>query len=147
MSKVIIVIIVVIIVAGLGYWIYQAVSTPKEETRFGTIEGSLSYPSEFIPPDMKVCAENVETEELYCTEEHIKDSKYTYGEGYKVEVPAGNYYVSATTEMIKGYKAYYSEFVTCGFNPDCLSHEPVLVTVEAGQTITSIDPQDWYKTF
>jgi len=31
------------------------------EPRPGFIEGSLSYPSDFIPPDMTVCAENLAT--------------------------------------------------------------------------------------
>lgn len=119
--------------------------TKKEEARKGTIEGSLSYPSESIPEDMKVCAEDIVTTKQYCTDTQIPDQKYTYGEGYKIEVPASSYYVFATTKIMGDYKAYYSEFVTCGLSVDCLSHQPIKVTVEAGQTTSNIDPQDWYK--
>lgn len=143
MSKVTILIIVIIIVVGLSYWVYWPI--PKKEIRFGTIEGSLSYPSDFIPPDMKVCAENIITKELHCIDEHIKDSKYTYGEGYKIEVPVGDYYVYATISRWVDYKAYYSEFVTCGLEVGCPSHDPIKVSVKIGQAIENIDPQDWYK--
>jgi len=111
----------------------------------GFIEGSLSNPSEFIPENMVICAENTATKKLYCTEEHLKDKKYTYGIGYKIEVPAGDYFIYAYLPEDKDYKAYYSEFVTCGFEVSCPSHEPIKVTVEINQTESNIDPQDWYN--
>lgn len=120
---------------------------PEEtiEESTGFIEGSLSNPSEFIPEDMVICAENTDTKKLYCTEEHIKDDKYTYKIGYKIEVPAGDYFVYAYLPEDKDYKAYYSEFVTCGFSVNCPSHKPIKVTVQANQTESNIDPQDWYN--
>jgi len=141
----ILVLVILVALAGGGIFAWQYLEIPKGE-KIGVIEGSLSYPSDFIPSDMKVCAENVATNKEYCTETHIKDSKYTYGEGYKIEVPPGSYYVFAATQRIPDYKAYYSEFVTCGLNVDCPSHKPIVVIVESGKTITFIDPHDWYKT-
>jgi len=44
-----------------------------------------------------------------------------------------------------GYKAYYSEFVTCGLSVDCASHEPIIVEVKSGQTTDGVNPQDWYN--
>ena len=111
----------------------------------GIIEGSLSYPGEEIPPDMRVCAENLLTKQQYCTEKHIKDKRYRYGLGYQIEVPAGRYHVFATTANLKGHKAYYSEFVRCGLRVDCASHDPIVVTVAGGQSVVAIDPHDWYK--
>ncbi len=116
----------------------------------GTIEGSLNYPSEFIPP-LEVCAENISTKEEFCSYERIGDEKYMYGIGYKLEVPEGDYQVFARLyqpeenmdEMI-GYKAYYSEFVTCGLEYDCPSHNPNVVKVTSGETVSDIDPHDWY---
>jgi hypothetical protein len=64
-----------------------------------------------------------------------------------MRVPVGNYYVYAMTNLVKGredYKAYYSEFVICGLNVNCESHEPIIVTVTAGETTSKIDPSDWY---
>lgn len=34
--------------------------------------------------------------------------------------------------------------VTCGYKVECPSHERIKVTVRAGQTLTKIDPGDWY---
>lgn len=116
----------------------------------GAIEGSLNYPSEFIPP-LEVCAENIGTGEEFCTYESIEDAKYVYGFGYKIEAPAGDYQVFARLSEpeeeaggFKDYKAYYSEFVTCGLEYDCPSHNPLTVEIKAGETVSGIDPHDWY---
>lgn len=112
----------------------------------GTIEGSLSFPSEGIPQDLQVCAETLMGVQFECTSTHIQDSKYTYGSGYKLELPPGKYYVYAQVPSFNsGYKAYYNEFVTCGLSVECQSHEPIEVNVSAGETVTGVDPQDWYN--
>ncbi len=115
------------------------------EGETGIIEGSLSYPGEEIPGEMRVCAEDLITKEQYCTGKHIKGKQYRYGLGYQIEVPAGRYHVFATTASLKGHKAYYSEFVRCGLRVDCASHDPIVVTVVRGHTVVGIDPHDWYK--
>lgn len=120
------------------------VASPTPASKNGTIEGSLSFPGEGIPEDMEICAENQDTKEVYCADKHIQDPKYTYGVGYTLDVPAGIYLVYAL-DPYKDYKAYYSEFVTCGLSVDCPSHEPILVEVKVGETISEVDPQDWYK--
>ncbi|KKS76517.1 MAG: hypothetical protein UV49_C0011G0020 [candidate division WWE3 bacterium GW2011_GWA2_42_9] len=97
------------------------------ERQTGVITGSLGYPSEMIPVTMEICAIDILFPGIYCTDEHLQDSSFTYGVGYRLEVPASDYYVfaqvpnqpDATGET---YKAYYSEFVTCGCykNPNSL---------------------------
>lgn len=113
------------------------------QTATGTITGSISFPSEVIPP-MEVCAEDIATKEQICSDQMLKDPKYQYGVGYEITVPAGEYHVFATLPN-DPYQAYYNEFVKCGLKATCTSHEPVSVKVSAGQTITNIDPQDWYN--
>lgn len=110
----------------------------------GTIEGSLSYPSEGIPQSMIVCAENESLKDPICTSEKIKDAKYTYGTGYKLQVPEGKYFVYAKLPE-NSYSAYYSEFVTCGLLASCKDHTPIEVIVRGNQVTTEVDPQDWYN--
>jgi hypothetical protein len=119
----------------------------------GVIEGSLSYPSEFIPPDMTICAENQATKQIFSTNRHLKSKKYMYKVGYQLTVPPGDYHVYAFLPdparygagYSKDYRAYYSEFVKCGMTENCPSHAPILVRVKDGETVRGIDPMDWYK--
>lgn len=164
----VVVIIALIIVAAGGYFlgtkslslnktdqVTQSTITPEPtqtptptttQQQTGIIEGSLSFPSEGIPQDLKVCAETLMGVQFECTSTHIKDSKYTYGEGYKLELPPGKYYVYAQVPSFNSdYKAYYSEFVACGLSINCPSHKPIEVEVSAGATLTGIDPHDWYN--
>ncbi len=168
MKKGIIIIVGAVLIIGLGvgaYWlgtqqkappamspapisspspIPTIVPSPTPAPQTGTIEGSMSFPGEGIPEYIEVCAENQSTKEVFCTSEHIQNPKYTYGIGYMLDVPAGTYLVYAL-DPNRNYKAYYSEFVTCGLSVDCVSHEPILVEVKVGQTTSEVDPQDWYK--
>jgi hypothetical protein len=119
----------------------------------GVIQGSLSYPSEFIPPDMTICAENQTTKQIVSTNRHVKSKKYTYKVGYQLTVPPGDYHVYAYlldparygAGYSKDYRAYYSEFVKCGMTENCPSHAPILVRVKSGETVRGVDPMDWYK--
>lgn len=118
--------------------------TGIQESKTGIIEGSLSYPSEGIPKNLTVCAQNSQSEEVTCTDKQIKDPKYTYGVGFILEVSVGTYLVYA---ILPGneYRAYYSEFVTCGLSVNCPSHKPIEVKVNPSQTTGGVDPHDWYN--
>jgi hypothetical protein len=121
------------------------------EPKPGVIEGSLSYPSEFIPDDMTICAENLATQKIYCTSKHLQGKKYQYKMGYKLEAPPGDYHVFAQlpdparygADYAKDYRAYYSEFVKCGMSVNCKDHTPIVVTVKSGATTSGVDPWDW----
>jgi hypothetical protein len=123
------------------------------EPKPGVIEGSLSYPSDFIPPDMTICAENLATKQIYSTSQHLQGKKYTYKVGYKLTVPPGEYHVFAQlpdpakygADYPKDYRAYYSSFVKCGMRVNCLDHTPIVVKVKSGETASGIDPMDWYQ--
>ncbi|PIS08801.1 hypothetical protein COT75_04965 [Candidatus Beckwithbacteria bacterium CG10_big_fil_rev_8_21_14_0_10_34_10] len=117
------------------------------EQENGFIEGSLSYPSEGFPTDLVICAQNIVTQDLSCTADFIKDSKYTYGLGYILKVEAGKYYIYARSPSFGNdpdYKAYFSKFVLCGLKYSCHSHEPILVIVKKQETYKNADPGDWY---
>ena len=152
--------IIVLVITALaigGVYLSQQGETPpadnggeeKPAPTTGTIEGSLSFPSEGIPSELTVCAEDTSTKKKYCTKKHLQNEKYTYKVGYKIKAPAGKYLVfaylpSGSDGYPADYRAYYNEFVTCGLSVDCASHKPIVVTVKAGKTTSDIDPQDWY---
>ena len=105
----------------------------------GKITGSLSYPSDYIPDDMQVCAEDTTSKEVTCKGGFKDDS-------FEMELPAGTYHVWARTdEAAAGYRAYYNEAVKCGLDISCKDRTAIDVEVKPGQTIAKIDPADWYN--
>lgn len=117
---------------------YDLLAAPK-----GYFEGSLSYPSEGIPAEMMVCADNIELAETFCTYSRINNSKYMYGVGYKLPVKPGTYNVYAWYNGITGI---YSKYVTCGMSANCSDHTSIPVDISSGQTVKDIDPADWYHS-
>ena len=104
----------------------------------GKIAGSLSYPSDYIPADMQVCAEETSSKEVTC-KGGFKQSDY------ELELPAGTYQVYARTDDYgSGYRAYYNEAVKCGLDISCKDRTVIDVVVEGGATVGDIDPADWY---
>src|SRR5262245_12225268 len=71
-------------------------SAEQGATKTGTLSGSLTYPAESIPADMKVYAVNLKTNKIYATGKHLKGSQFQSGVGYRLDVPAGAYYVYGT---------------------------------------------------
>ncbi len=152
---IIIFLLAVLILGGVIFYSYSNKAEPEDSQQDeklqepqipvnqGMIQGSLGYPSEGIPSDMFVCAENISSKKKYCSNNQIKDQKYKYGKGYQLLVPAGEYYVFAKTEGID-YYAYYSEFVKCGLLTECDSHKPIKVNVQNEKLTDGIDPIDWY---
>jgi hypothetical protein len=113
----------------------------------GTITGALSFPSEGLPKDMKVCAENQATKTETCTTEKMVVNTPQPHTAYSLSVPTGKYLVYAIVPSFNlKYRAYYSAFVTCGLKYECKDHAPLVVDVKAGQTVSGVDPQDWYNT-
>lgn len=114
----------------------------------GFIEGSLTYPSDFIPESLTIFATNLETNITYNTSTHITDSKYHYGKGFKFEVPVGNYFVYGTVDDLD-FGAYYDEAINCMIvknsnNCDQSDRTRIPVTVTDGQTSSGVVVGDWY---
>lgn len=116
----------------------RAEALPQQNQGNGYISGAFSYPSNYLPSDIRSCAENVATRKVYCS------SRQSSGGRYRIEAPAGTYHVYAETRDAPGDKAYYTRAVTCGLTADCTSHEKIAVSVRAGATVSGVDPQDWY---
>jgi hypothetical protein len=111
----------------------------------GYIEGPVSYPSEGIPPDIRVCAVNLVTSRESCTKKLTRSGRFRSGQGYRIAVPPGNYQVYAIAPSFDpGYQAFYSAFVVCGYRTTCADHSPITITVRSGQTRSGIEPGDFY---
>lgn len=163
------IILLVIIIALLGFiaWNFvqqsngksddsSAVSTsstksasPSPSTKtveYGTIKGKASYPSDHLPEDEVVCAENI-------TDKTAKPVCVNVGKtqtiNYELKVPVGDYYVYSETNgfMNKMQRAYYNEYVKCGLEyscPDSGHTQYIKVSVAKDAIVTGIDPGDWY---
>jgi len=109
---------------------------PATET-LGTITGSLSYPSEGIPP-LKVVAFDMGSEEAVAFVE-TKAGQSTYS----LMVPDGAYYIVAYT-LDGEHAGGYSTAVMCGLADYCTDHVLFPVVMVYGETVEDIDPGDWY---
>lgn len=123
----------------------------------GKITGKLTYPSDYIPPNMILCvASGAQT---FCSNEkraRLTAAKISFNlnhraASYQISLPAGTYFLyaafpkgKAPTPDMEGLKAYYNEFVRCGMNADCPSKKPIAVKVKAGQIVRNIMIGDWY---
>lgn len=118
----------------------------------GIIQGELSFPSDYLP-GQKVCAKNLDTQKVSCIETRQSQQRYS------LEVSSGSYhvYAQACTQSYResivcrdGYlerRALYNEYARCGINAQCAQssrREPLVVRVNAGKTVSNINPQDWY---
>ena len=114
-----------------------------EEAGTGTITGALSYPSEFIPAQRVVAFDITDIARYYSVE-------MPEGGTYSIEVPAGTYVVLSylidpvSLGVAPDLFAAYSKAVPCGLTVDCTDHGLAPVSVEAGETLTDINPGDWY---
>lgn len=110
-------------------------ATPTAQ--FGSISGSLSYPSEGIPP-LRVIAFNLTTRQPYPIETAANQMSY------RIEnLPPGLYHVVAYI-LDAGLAGGYTHAVRCGLAANCTDHNLVDITVEAGQEVVNVNPNDWY---
>ncbi len=124
---------IALLLLGLG-----SVAAPRPSR----IEGHVHYPACFPPSDLAVCAATTDGTTERCTS---RFSMTELGIHYRLEVPAGTYLVYATSETyFPGYRAHFSRAVVCGLSTECRDHAPIPVTVEPGQTVRHIDPDDWF---
>lgn len=113
----------------------------------GSISGTLSYPSEFIPP-LRVVAFRVENGTW--TKQYTYVNTNLNAGDYQIDgLEAGFYWITAYTipngegapsDLAGGY----SQAVLCGLSVDCTDHSLVAVEVKSGQVTSGVDPGDWY---
>lgn len=112
------------------------VETPVPAT--GSVSGSLSYPSEFIPA-MQIVFFNVNDPSQWWYLSTAENTSVYQFDG----LPAGTYYVVA---YVAGgdYGGGYTQAVPCGISVNCNDHSLIPVVVTGGQVTVGVDPQDWY---
>ncbi len=114
----------------------QGVEVPAPST--GSIAGSLSYPSEFIPA-LQIVAFNVnDTNQWFSLSTAENTNTYQFD-----GLPAGAYIVVA---YVNGgdYGGGYTQAVPCGLRVECTDHNLIPVMVSGGKVTEGIDPGDWY---
>ncbi|MCX8061012.1 MAG: hypothetical protein N3D16_00360 [Anaerolineales bacterium] len=125
------------LVESMRQTLEAAQPTTPSAPQFGSIRGSLSYPSEFIPP-LRVVAINVATQETFFVDTAENQTSYQID-----NLPPGEYYVIAYTQdgLLTGG---YTQMVPCGLSAECTDHSLIPVAVQAGEVTSGIDPADWY---
>ena len=118
--------------------------TYTSEPATGTISGSLSYPSEFIPALRIVAFEvvnNSMTGTWYSVDTELNQFTYQMD-----NLPAGQYYVVAYMQEAgeNALRAGYTQYVLCGLSVDCTDHSLIAVEVMTGAVTAGVDPGDWY---
>jgi hypothetical protein len=103
----------------------------------GSITGSLSYPSEFIPP-LRVFAFQVGSDEYFFVDTSENQTSYQID-----NLPAGYYQIVAYTQDGK-LASGYTQAVPCGLTVGCTDHSLIDVPVNSGQAVTGVNPSDWY---
>lgn len=123
----------------------------------GRVTGKLTYPSDYIPPEMILCV--TKSGQTFCSNERarLKQAGISFrlnhrAASYEISLPAGTYYIYATfprgkapTRDMEGLKAYYNDFIKCGMNVNCTSKKLIAVKVNSGRTVRGITIGDWYQ--
>lgn len=115
----------------------QVAETVAPAASTGSIAGTLSYPSEFIPP-LRVAAFQVGSSQYYYVDTLENQGTYQID-----NLPAATYHVVAYTmggELAGGY----TQAVPCGLSVDCNDHSLIDVNVTGGQVSAGVNPADWY---
>ncbi len=112
-------------------------------TNLGTLTGQISYPSHFLP-SQRVVAFNIEDSQVYYAVDVLE------GSTYELDVLPGTYVLLSyvldpeSLSAPPGLGAAYTKAVVCGLEVGCDDHGLLPVTVGEGETVSGIDPADWY---
>lgn len=110
-----------------------ATATPEP----GSISGTLSYPSSFIPP-LRVVAFQVNGFNYRYVDTMQNQTTYQI-----TGLAPGLYHVVAYI-MDGTYAGGYTQMVPCGLQASCTDHSLIAVEVKSGQDTPNINPGDWY---
>ena len=103
----------------------------------GRITGTLSYPSEYLPP-MRVCAFELAEGTPYCVRTGKDQARYQLD-----GVPPGDYLVLAFPQEADALPGGYTGCAR-DLSAACRDHDLQPIIVAAGQTTADINPADYY---
>lgn len=103
----------------------------------GRISGTLSYPSEFIPP-LRVVAFNLTTHRFVWVDTQRDQATYQIS-----NLTPGTYHVVAYFREA-GAAGGYSIARNCDLSSPCADHALIPIEVKVNSHITGVDPADWY---
>jgi hypothetical protein len=123
-------------------WIFEnsgfpSMPGPASAEGTGSISGSLSYPSEYIPAQ-RVFAFQVGSENYFYVDTAENQTSYQID-----NLPTG-YYTVVAYRLDGNLAGGYTQAVPCGLTVSCTNHDLLEVPVNIGQVVTGIDPADWY---
>ena len=109
---------------------------PASTEGTGSISGSLSYPSEYIPAQ-RVFAFQVGSENYFYVD--TAENQTTY----KIDNLPTGYYTVVAYRMDGRLAGGYTHAVPCGLSVDCTDQSLIEVPVNIGEVVTGVDPADW----
>ncbi len=122
---------------------WMAANTPQEpdtpELAFGSVTGSVCFPSESIP-EMTLYFQEVNSGDLAYQNHPQNQSSYTLS-----GLTPGSYIAFAYLIDSPDMGGSYSQAVICGLNVDCIDHSPVEFEVKPGEETSGVDICDWYS--
>ncbi|MBI4022675.1 hypothetical protein HY375_00725 [Candidatus Berkelbacteria bacterium] len=131
------------------FWLFAGTSDPKAEPEptqspvddgqtsgSGVITGSIEPTQGASTIHETVCAQATLGTEPICTTSDTDAS-------FSLSVPAGQYLVYAFAEAAPGTLAYYTLAAQCQPDAPCVeNHQPIVVTVQAGEVVEGVTPTD-----
>jgi hypothetical protein len=124
---------------------WMAENAPQEpdipELDFGSITGSVCFPSESIP-EMTLYFQEVNRADLIYQNHPQNQSSYTIS-----GISPGSY-IAFAYPLNSGDRAIggsYSQAVDCGLGAECTNHSPVVFDVKPGEEVNGVDICDWYS--
>ncbi|GEM_PF-2258018 len=123
----------------------QTATTPTAQTQTkiekGSIEGTLGYPAEGIPPLFVYAFNATDHSKYFFTKTGQNVSTFTIP-----DLDPATYVVVAYPQNppSPGLAGGYSKAVPCGLSVSCTDHSLIPVTVQSGQTAKDVAVKDWY---
>jgi len=108
----------------------------------GSISGDqLTFPGPGVPA-LRIYAVRIGAPSAFCSVTTVTNQRsYMIG-----GLPAGDYNVIAYPASGMHLAGGYTKAVPCGLQASCSDHSLLPVVVREGQSVTNIQPNDWYTT-